>query len=631
MGWLLAAMPPLFAWALSRVFGHLLYILPTRRRRLLLQNLHHAFPEKTEDWRRNLARESCYRGFETGLFVLASPFFSKARLRRRFSLHEEALELLRKTNEEKRRVVVLTPHFSMMEAVTLFPALTDDPVPETGVIYRPLDNAKLEDWVKRTRERFGLRLLSRKKGFLQAVDILHRGGAVAVLFDQNAGDRGDLTLFFDRVSSTTELPGALAEQFNADVAVLYPERRGFWRATIRASRLTCEPVCSAVTIEANRWLEDKLRSDACACADWLWLHDRWRHQDSPSRRLRLQSRRNLLPETLTRLKLTALPRRTRFWVRMPNWLGDVVMALPLIRAIRASRPDAELTLLAQPHFLPLLQRFGIADKLVPLPKRGFGYYQAIRRLRLEYPDTFILLTNSFRGDLEAKLTGTRQRFGLVRPGHPRPLLSHKWEVPADLDLRQTHQTRLWELFLRHFGLEGDLDLRPFEPGITPNRSTPVIGLICGTENSPEKRWPIGHWREFISLLRQTRPDLRFRLFGTARDAETTAAVAKDFPTDVVEDLAGRTSIPAFADLLCECSLVACNDTGGMHLANALGVPILAIFGPTNPVRTGPIFNGPATILQPPHCPPTGGVGIDLVSPQRVANAALDVLHAPSRA
>ncbi len=137
--------------------------------------------------------------------------------------------------------------------------------------------------------------------------------------------------------------------------------------------------------------------DEGLCASWLWAHDRWRNQDIPSARLRLEAKRDLTGADMRARGLARMPRKTRFWVRLPNWLGDVAMAVPLLRAIHESRPDAEITLLAQPGFVPLLESWGLADRVRPLPGRGPGYFGHFAGLRTEYPDAWILLTNSASG------------------------------------------------------------------------------------------------------------------------------------------------------------------------------------------------------------------------------------------
>jgi ADP-heptose:LPS heptosyltransferase len=148
----------------------------------------------------------------------------------------------------------------------------------------------------------------------------------------------------------------------------------------------------------------------------------------------------------------------------------------------------------------------------------------------------------------------------------------------------------------------------------------VIGLICGSENNPEKRWPPAHWQTLIRQMAAARPAAHFRLFGTVNDRVVTAGVARG-PAPMVEDLAGRTGLAEFAASLVECALLITNDTGGMHLANALGVPVLALFGPTNPRRTGPVFHAPVRLLQPPGCAPTGGGNLAVLSPDTVLAAA----------
>jgi len=623
LGRLLAIAPEPVLRALSAAAGELVLWAAPRRRRVLRSNLHHAFPGRARSWRRSMARESSRRLVETAMLSLAAPYLTDRRIRAIATLGPSALSLSRELSSRPRPIVLATLHFALWESQTWFRHLAGVPMPEFGIIFRPFDNPSLDAFVKTTRERHGMRLLSRKAGFAEALGMLRDNGCVGVLFDQNAGTRGALTLLMGRVCSSTELPGVLASKFRAELRTFYPRRTGFWRVTFETDAVPYDGTPAGATLALNRWLEGAL-SDGNLCASWLWAHDRWRNQDVPSRRLRLEAKRDLLADDLRARGLGSLPRNTRVWVRMPNWLGDVAMALPLLRAIRSSRPDAEITLLAKPGFVPLLEGLGVADRVRPLPPGGPGYFAHFLSLRSSYPDVWILLTNSLRGDLEALLAGCPQRFGIARRGRPRPLLTHAYRPPEGFDEARHHQIELWENFLRHFGLDAPADSTPLAaPALAPARppgAVGPIGLIAGSENDPQKRWPEAHWRALIEAL----PAERFVLFGTQGDAPITSRIAAGFASERVSNLAGTTSLEGFAGALAGCRLLVSNDTGGMHLANALGVPVVALFGPTNPLRTGPAFSSPYRILQPPGCPPTGGGSLAGLSTDRVVRAVRDL-------
>ena len=601
LGWLLAHAPEPALRALAAAGGDLALLLAPRRRRVLHANLHHAFADRPRAWRRRVARASARRMVETAMLSLAAPFLSERRIRSIARLGPSVEAFAREIAARPRPVVLATLHLAHWESQTWLKLLSPVPLPDFGIIFRPMDSAALNAFVKRTRERHGMRLLSRKGGFAEALGILRARGCVGVLFDQNAGQQGALTLLLGRVCSTTELPGLLAAKFGADLRTFYPRRTAFWRVTFESEPVANDGTAAGATLALNRWLEAAL-ADERLVASWLWAHDRWRNQDVPARRLRLEARRDLLAEDLRRRGAARLPRSTRVWVRLPNWLGDAVMAAPLLRALRQSRPDAEITLLAQPGLAPLLESLGLADRVRALPPRGPGYLARFARLRALYPDVGLLLTNSARGDLEAWAAGIPQRFGIVRPGRPRPLLTHAYRLPAGFDEGRRHQIELWEGFLRHFGLDAPLDLSPLHAPGEPAPGRAPVGLIPGSENDPSKRWPAGHWRRLIGAL----PLERFVLFGTPGDAPVAAEIAAGADGARVSNLAGATSLVELAAALLRCRLVVANDTGGMHLANALGVPVIGLFGPTNPLRTGPVYASPHRILQPPGCPPEGG-------------------------
>lgn len=624
VGQILARCPEAFSRALSLGIGDLIYFLPTKRRRTVLSNLRHAFPEMTERERRRVARISCRRTVELALLLLVSPHFSREQLTQRFKIDPQFERELNQNATSPEPAVAVVPHLCLMESLTLLPALTTGPCPEIATIYRPLKQSAIEAWVLRTRQRFGMRLLSRRDGFAEAMKMLRDRHVVAILFDQNAGHTGVLSTFLGRVCSSTELPGMLAHKFEARFVAVWTERSGFWRGMLKMEDLPRPKSAYEGIFIANRWFEQKLKDDKGFRHDWLWLHDRWRTQDQPERRLRLEQRRDALAEEVAWRGWSDLPKHTQIWIRVPNWLGDVVMAAPLIRAIMPSRPDARLTLICRQQFQPLL------EKLFPeccvrafSPRKNLLLdFQKTKAWSRDRPGAYILFTNSEREDLLAKRIGAPQRFGIVRPGKPRPMITHHWPLPADLDEASLHQTELWRRFLDHFGLNQAPDFSPIpfaEWGVRDPytlRGQGRIGLICGTENEPAKRWPVERWRALIDLL----PAERFVLFGTKNDRDITNQVAGGYDESRVLNLAGETDLISFAAELDGCRALVTNDTGGMHLANLLGVPVVIVFGPTNPIRTGPCFDAPKALLQPPGCAPTGGGDISAVEAARVAEA-----------
>lgn len=611
LGWLTAHTPEIILRLLAGVLGWFVYAL---RHRTLLSNLHHAFPDRPLVELRGLARESARRLIETGLLSLATPFLGEARLKQMVSASPGMHEAIVRQQTTPEPIILAAAHMAYWESLSCLPLVVPKPFPEMGAIFRPVDNPALDAWIKATRERFGISLLSRKQGFQEALRFLRRRSIIGVLFDQNAGLQGALSTLFGRVCSTSELPGLLAQKFDARVYAFFPERLGFWHVRLHAEPIVSDGTITGVTLGLNRWLETKLIGSDNYCASWLWAHERWKNQDIPTKRLRLEAKRDLLTEDLALHGHDQLPRRTRVWIRLPNWLGDVVMALPLLRAIRQSRPDAEITLVAKAAFHSLLKDWQVADQLIEVPAKGSGYVSYFWRLRTRYPDCYLLFTNSLRGDLEAWLTRCPQRFGLLRPGKRRPLLTHRFVVPSDYDERTHHQLDLWTQFLNHFGLNAAPCLEPLKQP-APNTDV-TIGIIAGSENNPEKRWPISHWRELISQLP---PNTKVLLFGTITDRTITDEISArlDRPVD---NLAGRTKLPEYCELLTTCTVLITNDTGGMHLANALGVPLIGLFGPTNPIRTGPVFSAPTKILQPEGCPPNGGASLNDLQPAQVLEA-----------
>ncbi|TVR51785.1 MAG: hypothetical protein EA425_06230 [Puniceicoccaceae bacterium] len=610
-GWALARSPESLARATTRALARFLYLILGWRRRLLLSNLHHAYPDLCRRELRRLAVTCMERSVETGLFAAAMPGFSPARLQAMVTLDEETRGQLRAGAASGEPHLILIPHLGCWEALTALPLLYGGSLPRIGVVYRPLDHAGLEREMIRVRSRFGIELLSRKEGFARAGALLAEGGGVGILFDQSAGRQGTLIPFLGRMASATTLPGLLAQKYRAHIWLMYFHRTGFWRGKLRMIPNVLPPEKEAVLIGANRWLETILRTDRDQAASWLWLHDRWRTRPDPQSRFNLGGRRGAVG-------LESCGRGNRFWIRLPNWLGDAILVAPLLRLLRASRPDAALTLIGPAAFADWFRATDLADDYLPLPPRGPGRLLWFRRLRHRYPDTFLILTQSFRGDLEARLTACPERIGLRLPGRPRPLLTRRWKPVPDFDWDRTHQLRLQEAFWRAFGLQGDLDLSPLR--IHAPRQRHEIAVFCGSNNRPDKRWPAGHWAALLASLAPSLPGTRFVLLGSEADqslAQTVAAAAAaNLP---LANECGHHPLGRLWQELDRFAGVLAIDSGGMHLANAAGIPTVALFGPTNPLRTGPIFHAPRLVLQPPGCPETGGSRLEVLNPSEAAD------------
>ncbi len=297
-------------------------------------------------------------------------------------------------------------------------------------------------------------------------------------------------------------------------------------------------------------------------------------------------------------------------IRLPNWLGDVAMALPVVRAIAKKMPHT--TLAGQAFFGRLLKKLDIDLPYRSLPAKNWRYYRHFLFSPREFAHT-VLFANSQRSDLEAYLARIPERFGVAWPERPRRLLNRRYRIAHPEDEGGRHQTQLWNDFTAHFALHDGICLTPL---ITRESSGEEIVFVCGSENTPRKRWPVAHWRSLLrDLLAQS--ETRVWLTGTARDRAICDAVAAGFSPERVGNLAGTTKLGDFFDLLRRARLVIGNDTGGLHLANAIGVPVIALFGPTNPLRSRPIYDAPATILQPPGCAAQGGGDITEISPRMV--------------
>jgi heptosyltransferase-2 len=284
-------------------------------------------------------------------------------------------------------------------------------------------------------------------------------------------------------------------------------------------------------------------------------------------------------------------------VRSPNWLGDAVMALPAVRNLKTLLGEGKLGVATPEKLAALWEACPFVDHVIPLKQpRRIGAVAG--QLREGGYASAVLLPNSLRAALEAWRAGIPQRFGYTRGGRGL-LLTRTIPVPRRNPVR-LHQKFYYIDLAAALGAPNDATLPALRPALaepaTPTAAGVEIALCPGAEYGPAKRWPL---ENFVALGQEflTR-GFRLVILGAPNDAALAGQLAEKLPG--ARNLAGRTTLAEFMSALAGCGLVISNDSGAMHLASALGLRTVAIFGSTEPALTGPL--GPRTFVLRHHVP-----------------------------
>jgi heptosyltransferase-2 len=303
----------------------------------------------------------------------------------------------------------------------------------------------------------------------------------------------------------------------------------------------------------------------------------------------------------------------RILIRATNWLGDAVMSVPAIRALRANYPKSEISLLAKRSVADLYAREKAIDKVIVF---GDDRFTTARALRARKFHIGILFPNSFDSALVLKMARIPQIVG-YNTDMRRLLLTHPVRVPEwknSIHERFYYLELLQEARLIDGYHHADVPIRLdcAEEAAAEGRRVfgeqgvvlPAIGVSPGAAFGGAKCWLPERFAEAASGLVANRGGTVI-LFGASGDADDCAAVEKalqDLQTPVV-NLAGKTTLRQFIDLAAACSVFLTNDSGGMHVASALGVPTVAVFGATNPKTTGPAGPYKAVVSEKVDCSP----------------------------
>ncbi len=601
---------------MTECMGVLFLYIPSQRRRVLLSNLKYAFPSYSNSRVRELARESAVRMFEMGFFSLSYIYFSKSQRRRSVLYSKETEDELTKLRKAKKPVLFLVPHVCLFETIATSPFFRPSYPKILGAIYRPNRNPKIDSRIQKSRDAVGIKGFSRKEALWGAKKHLSSGNWLIVLFDQNAGKQGALSLFLGRVASVSTLPDLLYKSTNAITVYACPKRIGFFQTKLELTRIIDS---NSISLDSHKALAYDLKTNLHFSPEWLWTHGKWKTNFYPGSKFNFSAKRNLLPSDI--------PRKLTFVIRMPNWLGDIVMALPTLVAIRNTRKDVRLVLLCRPQFKDLLKWFKVGDEIFCLGNvfstSGMKNFLGMRHT---FPECHLLFTNSFRGDFEAFLVGAIHRFGLVNKRKKRPLLTHCFEHNAKTTKTGTplHQSKQWEEMARYFGLKGKADFNPLIK--TKKIKGFQVGIILGSENNPSKRWGWERWSKLCSLFLNSIFDLKINLYGTKKDMGDAEKILFNVNSQRIFNNVGKTTLVELADEFLKCRMIIGCDSGGVHLANSLGVKTVVLFGPTNPILTKPCFNSPLLVIQPNESPSCGGVSMELLSVKMVFENSMKFFH-----
>ena len=313
-----------------------------------------------------------------------------------------------------------------------------------------------------------------------------------------------------------------------------------------------------------------------------------------------------------------LPREgiERIFVRGTNWIGDVVMTLPAVASIRKSWPGARLSVLAKPWVAEVYRLSPDVDEVIVFEEPGrhagiLGKRRLAGELRQGRFDCAILLQNAIEAAIIAFWARIPLRAGYNSDGRGA-LLTHS--VRRTREIRRVHQIDYYLEMVRALGCTPagrDVRLRPGKGcgelaaalltrfGIDEKR--PLIGIAPGAAYGPAKKWFPDRFAAVADrLLSET--GAQGLLFGSAGDRESTAAVRKSARHRLI-DIAGETNMKEAISLISRCALFISNDSGLMHVAGALGVPTVAIFGSTDPVATSPVGDRSVVIHHDVPCSP----------------------------
>jgi heptosyltransferase-2 len=329
------------------------------------------------------------------------------------------------------------------------------------------------------------------------------------------------------------------------------------------------------------------------------------------------------------------PLPARLLIDLPNWLGDQVMALPAVHRMVTANAGAETTLHARPRMVRFVKAVFPTTCVVASPPKAFPLNSAMRlcrqggRFRVG-----VTLRHAYRAKIVLGLAA-RRSYGSAGSG-AWPLLSQRF--PVD---RSAHQVRDADPILAALGLEPAASRwRPALPSELLDEGArelrragvdgrPLVGLAPATARGPARRWPAARFAELAHRLRAA------GVTPVVIAGPGEEGLAAEVAGDAIAVAGPTVDVAGLAGVLAGLGLLVTNDSGPMHLAAAVGTRVVALIGPTDPVRTAPLGEGHALLSLDLDCAPCLKSDCPLghtacmneLSVDRVFDAVIDVVQA----
>ncbi|MGD1074891.1 MAG: lipopolysaccharide heptosyltransferase II [Thermodesulfovibrionales bacterium] len=311
-------------------------------------------------------------------------------------------------------------------------------------------------------------------------------------------------------------------------------------------------------------------------------------------------------------------------VRGVNWIGDAVMTMPALRALKKAYSESHLALLVKPSVSPLFETDPFVDEVILYEDRFKGLMGKIKLARILRKKGFskaVLFQNAFDAALTAFFARIPERIGYDRDG--RGLLLTR-PIPFHREDRKLHHIEYYLDLLKRAGIEAEyshpwiylsLDERLAARERLSGMKRPILGINPSATYGSSKRWLPERFGEVASwFMKDTGGSVV--IFG-GKDATGIAEEIDHFvrkeqipssPNTIGKDppllnLAGTTSLRELVSFISECDVFVSNDSGPMHIAYAVGTPLVAIFGSTAPELTGPVGAGHRVIKHDFGCSP----------------------------